>query len=408
MNLHEFLELNKYPARDRKQFIEAFNSFLMTDDIRPYYAAILRSNIQSITKIQGDIENFFKIFSQILPKEKWIELRSWSHIWDELTTKPIFNQGSKRRTNYSYNLFDGISREVFLLPKLQEQADNIKKFVLNCGKQILDKERDHGLNSALADAMHFYEYKHYIDKCREIHTEASTLFITHLANEKEFCYEISNKQFEHYLDYFEKKINVYLKIEEGYNENKKQAEETIKTIKKCLTYLHVNSHDNLLERIKQYINYWKQEIPRIYSRQNDIQQIDNFNKKFPNEKFPGEVVYRYVSEDEASSLKKCPKFFQHKEKSMEREKWFFYEGGCPGANVTHNYLCTIHLKKGALELLKKLQKPDGIFAAIVKKENEPKCFGIHEDMLPFFNNMICGVEVKQKSEPYPKNKCHPK
>ncbi len=153
----------------------------------------------------------------------------------------------------------------------------------------------------------------------------------------------------------------------------------------------LNRDSPLVQAFTPELNYWSENLPRSYMRFTEIKAIANYTPPSKG----NDIVYRYISNKEYGDLLKTQQFNQSPEHSFEREKWFFYEGADPGNGVTHALFCKIYIKKGALRCLLDLQKPDGQFAGVVKKENEACCLGIHEDALSVFNDLVEKVEIQE-------------
>ncbi|OGT30207.1 MAG: hypothetical protein A3E87_00510 [Gammaproteobacteria bacterium RIFCSPHIGHO2_12_FULL_35_23] len=149
----------------------------------------------------------------------------------------------------------------------------------------------------------------------------------------------------------------------------------------------------LFSSLEINLAYWEKELPRIKLRKEDIKLLEAFAEipRAKGERF--DLLYRFVSEDEKRNIKDC-KALRQGPSSTEREKWFFLENAAPGAHVSHEYLCVIYLRAGALSLLRSLQRQDGQYAAFVSKEAEPNCLGIHEDALSVLNRLVIYVEIK--------------
>lgn len=160
-------------------------------------------------------------------------------------------------------------------------------------------------------------------------------------------------------------------------------------------YISIFSNDPVQQtgEIGACLNYWNQRLPKIYSRIPVLRVLESFAL---SEGQNSKTIYRYISEGELVSLKKLC-YFSLYEQAIEREKWFFTKKAQPGAGVQHEYICEILLQPGAFELLRDHIQADGQKAAIVEKENEGDCFGLHEDALPFFSRMIKGIGVKKRN-----------
>lgn len=101
------------------------------------------------------------------------------------------------------------------------------------------------------------------------------------------------------------------------------------------------------------------------------------------------VLYRYVSAGEFQSLKEHGGFTQNiRYSTAENAKWFFYGKGNPG--VTNEYLCEVVCGASAGELIKGY---NAYPKAILVKDNEPDCVGIHEEVLAHFNLLISSIKV---------------
>jgi len=496
MYLYDFLDFNNYPVRVPTQFQKAFRDFLMAPYMCPYYAGIGRVKPSLIKEIQDKIKRLFEDFKSILPKEKWVEIKDYSDMWDELSGKYRFDPVSKE-LKYTFDMFDMVSRRFLLTTKIKKELDEINEFVVENGKECLEQEHQIGLEIAFRDETKFYEFTEYVAICWNN---------TNVESHEDSIYQLDIRQLENYLAYFECYIGHFRSADE-YCENNKQAVQAIEQIIKCKAHIRnidielraassalvhlqnrldeliditrkidersisllqkfldpknecqtesyptspedtrkieeevlkelgiqenitnirdemsklyveikdkknymqklyttgINKPDGTLDtlnylykNIKTCSNYWIQEIPRIKARQYDIEKIKRFST-ISRTSGSYDMIYRNITEKEVDSLKANYTFLQSA-KSLEREKWFYLAAANPGAGVSHDYKCTIYLKKGAIDLLLELQKPDGSFACIVKKEAEPGCFGVHEDGLLFFSEMISHVEIIGKS-----------
>lgn len=101
------------------------------------------------------------------------------------------------------------------------------------------------------------------------------------------------------------------------------------------------------------------------------------------------ILYRYVSAGEFESIKLNGCFTQDSRYSTsENAKWFFYGNGKPG--VTNEYFCEVVCGSTAGELINTaLDYPN----AILVKDNEPDCVGIHEEVLAHFNLLISTIKI---------------
>lgn len=149
---------------------------------------------------------------------------------------------------------------------------------------------------------------------------------------------------------------------------------------------------DIVKRCQPELNYWATNLPRFLARVEDIQSLHAFS--FTREK-GYDVIYRYISTGELDDLTKTKRFNQSPTRCLEREKWFFHEGGNPGDGVTHPVACKIYLKKGSLKQILSLAQPAGSYASVIVKDNEPCCFGVHEDGLWALNELVCKVEAKK-------------
>ncbi len=147
--------------------------------------------------------------------------------------------------------------------------------------------------------------------------------------------------------------------------------------------------NHLFKELKQCMKYWNDNLPYILTRKAALLKLS----KFIPVKGHSTIIYRIISQEEVESLKSLD-YLSQSERSSEREKWFYTKGGNP--SVPHEYTCEITLFPGGYELLIDLICPDGKYAAVTKKENEPFCFGIHEDALPYFNNLVQKISIKKK------------
>ena len=101
------------------------------------------------------------------------------------------------------------------------------------------------------------------------------------------------------------------------------------------------------------------------------------------------ILKRYVSAGEFESLKTSRCFTQNIHYSTsENAKWFFYGIGNPG--VTNDYLCEVICAPRTSEIIESF---NAFPAAILVKENEPDCVGIHEQVLAHFNLLISSIKI---------------
>lgn len=101
------------------------------------------------------------------------------------------------------------------------------------------------------------------------------------------------------------------------------------------------------------------------------------------------ILKRYVSAGEFESLKTNRCFTQNIHYSTsENAKWFFYGKGNPG--VTNDYLCEVMCAPKTAEIIESF---NDFPAAILVKENEPDCVGIHEQVLANFNLLISSIKI---------------
>lgn len=160
-----------------------------------------------------------------------------------------------------------------------------------------------------------------------------------------------------------------------------------------IDYLTLFDTENPIEHsIQRGLKYWQDNLPRILAR---TVVIDNYSSII-SKSTKKITIYRLIGKEEYQSLKK-EHYLCQGENSFEREKWFYYKAGSPGVN--HPYICEITLKEGGFEHLISHIQPDHQYAAIVKKELEPNCFGIHEDLLPFINQLVEKIVIKKNNKP---------
>ncbi len=151
--------------------------------------------------------------------------------------------------------------------------------------------------------------------------------------------------------------------------------------------------------LKCELNYWNKESALSRARQNDVTQIQEFISNSTHNPQSPDIMFRYINKPEYQEVKTHTRISQHNKNSFERSKWFFHGHAQVGNNVEHEYLCKIHLKPGTLQLLLSLAKLDSTTDAVLVKENERDCIGIHEDVLPLFNQLIVFVTLHPRKYP---------
>ena len=143
-----------------------------------------------------------------------------------------------------------------------------------------------------------------------------------------------------------------------------------------------NTSHNHWQRIVANANFWTQERPRIAARAADVTALSTFTG-------PGsEQMFRLVTEGERNFVQQNPKTLAQGPSSYERHKWFFFRTG--GPSVGHGYKFTINVKKGSIDMMlgratlvsEDAQKTSP--HAFLRKDNEPNCIGIHEELLETF------------------------
>lgn len=137
------------------------------------------------------------------------------------------------------------------------------------------------------------------------------------------------------------------------------------------------------------LNYWIENIPRFRHRMGHLQQMLG-----PLPGGAAKVLKRRVTRPERDDVEANHALLQGPD-SYERYKWFFklQQGANPG--VDWPWEINLTLKPGAEALLDAIARADGTFSAVITKENEHGCFGIHEDVLHAFYGLVNRVELKK-------------
>lgn len=152
----------------------------------------------------------------------------------------------------------------------------------------------------------------------------------------------------------------------------------------------LNNPNELLSELHKKIQFLK----KIFTFKPEFDLVINKIKTIcnqPKTKSESFTLYRYVSEGEFQSLKSLGVFAQHARFSTsENAKWFFYGNGKPG--VTNEYLCEVHCIAETADLI---QASHHYPNAMLTKENEPDCIGVHEEVLAHFNQLISGIRITQ-------------
>ena len=424
MNLYEFLELDKYPIRDRVQYKEAFEAFLQSTQLKPFFDAMMRNAssaamVELKSKILAQAKQIWVIFDSFLPEDKRREIETWSHIWDELTIGPS-RLGPRV---YTFRVSDSVLREGLFFAASKEIAA-IELEVRRVGRIALENEHRAAMSSLERSDQVYYAFDEYLAAAwKEVADDSG-------AHQVPGLYQRLG-----YLAYLENLVSRFNQPGLLYTENTKQAkalceeiakqralvaaviasldalsaklsEAKIERVRKSLgkddlvmthpdaamLQKEINTlrsrESNMAAAIKKYEDYWRDNFPKFLGRACDIQTMVSL--PFGALRVD-DIFFRNVTEGEYKSLQELKQFSQAPG-CLEREKWFYTASANPGVGVSHPICCKIYLHQGALALLGGLQKKDGCFAAVAKKEAEPGCFGIHEDALPAFNAMIVKVE----------------
>jgi hypothetical protein len=153
------------------------------------------------------------------------------------------------------------------------------------------------------------------------------------------------------------------------------------------TWQAPNQWNDVLQRA----DTWITEIGHVQNRLPLIHQLVGWGAGGA----AGDTVYRVVSHGEALGVQAANGVFKQApggQANFEREKWFYHGGGAPG--VGHNFLLTITLKAGSIAALTaapyvcQRDAQDWDDHIVFTKPNEPNCFGMHEDALGAFNQLV--------------------
>ncbi|KAJ3277619.1 hypothetical protein HK104_003128 [Borealophlyctis nickersoniae] len=139
-------------------------------------------------------------------------------------------------------------------------------------------------------------------------------------------------------------------------------------------------------KIEGCVNYWVGEVIWMQFRKEDVDILRGYT---PFGFAKGDKVWRTMSKEEAGDIEKGRRLRQG-HGSFERHKWFYLAGGAPG--VQHSCVLEATLKAGAKQMIEDLARSEKM-AAIVEKEAEPQCFGIHEEVLDDFSRLLTNVTL---------------
>lgn len=141
--------------------------------------------------------------------------------------------------------------------------------------------------------------------------------------------------------------------------------------------------------IEACANFWIKEIQNIASRSATLQAVSTYAPSGTPE-----TMKRIVSGGEKAFVEANGKVVAQGPTSFERHKWFYFRTGLPG--VKNACELEVKLKGAAIDFLLGMaqevsdtSKATSPFA-LVKKQNEQNCIGIHEELLSAF----CGSIVE--------------
>lgn len=157
-----------------------------------------------------------------------------------------------------------------------------------------------------------------------------------------------------------------------------------------------DNYTQLLKTLNEKIDYISRILEKRTIYDTVISEIDALRSKNSTER-KNDFIYRIISQNELSKIKEDKCFTQDKRYSTaENAKWYFFNNGKPG--VENSYLCKIVCREGTLDLIQRLTKDAEISRiALLTKENEPDCIGVHEEILAYFNLLILRVEATDKN-----------
>tara|TARA_R110002110_G_scaffold415856_1_gene658388 strand:- start:29228 stop:30835 length:1608 start_codon:yes stop_codon:yes gene_type:complete len=158
----------------------------------------------------------------------------------------------------------------------------------------------------------------------------------------------------------------------------------------------LNRTSTLFTSCQKLFEYWFVNLLTFKMRQPDMDKIIGFSHESPGGE--EDVIYRHISAAELKNIEKRKGFYQACNACLERAKWFYEKGAQVGNGVIHEFKCNVYLKPGSLKLFQELQKPENKHPAIIYKENERNCFGLHEDILPYFNRLVRKVCVSRRAD----------
>jgi hypothetical protein len=459
MTLYEFLELQNYPVRDAVQYKQAFEAFLNSTQMSPFFDAIMRNASSSAIvelkkRVPEKIKQVWVAFEEFFPPEKRREIENWSHIWDELTLGAGFS---------TFNLSDSVLRQGFFF-SAHEQLLDIQCEIRRVGQIALEKEHNTALKALARGHKTFYSFDEYVNEAWQntsshqatlyqrlgylaylenltehfnqpsqlysenknqaqlMHNEMQkwrnivqmkikkleSLSVDLVVNKKNHArksQELSRLRPQKVLSRLDRFINrePSLPIQVSDSELRLKSEIDKLTIEEAHIKAEIQTHTTYLDGVsneisvnmKKYQDYWQNNLLRFFGRAKDINEM--FIASRSTSGGSEDILFRNITKGEYDHLVDIRQFSQVARVCLEREKWFYMKGGNPGANVSHPILCKIYLCTGALDALARLAKPDGQFAAIVTKIAEPNCYGIHEDALPALNAMIKKVEFYQSN-----------
>ncbi|ARA91974.1 hypothetical protein AWN76_001530 [Rhodothermaceae bacterium RA] len=150
------------------------------------------------------------------------------------------------------------------------------------------------------------------------------------------------------------------------------------------------------------VQYWIENVPRMAYRRPVMDQVAALAPGAGN----SQRMLRMICKGERDEIEALGKIVQnHQAGSYEKYKWFYYGGGNPGDGATHPYKVTVTVVAGARDALVGLAEDVREAArrasrehepALISKENEHDCIGIHEDVLEAFSGLIQRCELGLK------------
>ncbi|MCX7121118.1 MAG: hypothetical protein NTZ67_05010 [Gammaproteobacteria bacterium] len=159
---------------------------------------------------------------------------------------------------------------------------------------------------------------------------------------------------------------------------------------------YFDNYTQLLRALNDKIDYINRILEKSSIFGSVISEIGVLHAK-KNTESKNNYIYRIISQNELDKIKIDKCFTQDKRFSTaENAKWYYFNNGKPG--IANAYLCKIVCREGTLDLIQRLTKDVKISAAaLLVKENEPDCIGVHEEVLAHFNLLILRVEATDKA-----------